>query len=66
MHKYFVYYTWASATQNGDGAVEIQRKDPITGIQDILDIQADIITRIKDVNPRTVIVANFRRFEEPE
>jgi len=66
MYKYFVHYTWASATQNGDGATEIQRKTPITGICDIMEIQEDIKNSPLPIKPRSVIVTNFRRFEEPE
>lgn len=65
MYRYFVHYTWVSNTQSGDGAIEIQRTSPISGLHDIIEIQNDI-KRECEVKPRSVVVTNFRRFEEPE
>jgi len=65
MYKYFVHFTWVSNSENGDGCIEIQRNAPVTSHEDIVSMQNSILESIH-VKDATVVITNFRRFEEPE
>lgn len=69
MGLYFIAYE-AIANRGGEnncvGSVQIERDKPIVNYEDIENICDKIADKYKDYLPDSIVVTNWRRFEEPE
>jgi len=70
--KYFVSYTFTTASSGGHGRTVVKAEHPITDIDRIEDLEEAILkhhneSAFKAYDPpfETVMVLNWRRFEEP-
>ena len=66
--KYFVAYTFSASSGTGFGSVEVSLGKPVQSLSDVQAIARAIGRRYEtERGPRpTVVVLNWRRFEEPE
>jgi hypothetical protein len=64
-NKYFIAFKYRDAAGGcGDASSLIERKAPVCGWEDILDIKSVICSGYPDM--KEVVITNWRRFEDPE